>query len=67
MKTALHSNDVHAEFSRYEIGAKIGIHPKGTDTICVLLLQSNFIKKGEGDKIYLTPNGEELVQRLLRE
>lgn len=66
-ETALESGDIHAPFSRYDIGKKIGMHPKGTDTICVLLLQANFVKKGEGDKIYLTKNGEDLVHRLLRE
>ncbi len=66
-ETALEANDVHAQFSRYDIGGKIGLHPKGIDTICVLLLQANFIKKGDEDKILLTKNGEELVHRLLRE
>lgn len=66
-ETALDAQDIHAQFSRYDIGTKIGLHPKGIDTICVLLLQANFIKKGDGDKIFLTKNGEELVLRLLRE
>ncbi len=66
-ETALDANDIHAEYSRYVIGNKIGLHPKGIDTICVLLLQANFIKKGEGDNIYLTKNGEELVHQILRE
>ncbi len=66
-ETAMGAGDLHTPFDRYEIGKKIGMHPKGTNTICVLLLQANFIKKGDGDAIYLTKNGEELALRILRE
>ena len=66
-ESALEAGDIHAHFSRYNIGKKIGMNPKGIDTICVLLLQANFIKKGEGEHIFLTKNGEELAHRLLRE
>ena len=66
-ETALQAGDLHTRFSRYDIGKKIGLHPKGIDTICVLLLQANFIKKGDGDEIFLTQNGENLALRLLKE
>lgn len=66
-EASLEKGDLHAPFSRYEIGHKIGMHPKGANTTCVLLLQANFIKKGEGDDVFLTKNGEALVLRLLHE
>ena len=66
-ETAMQAGDLHAHFNRYDIGKKIGLHPKGIDTICVLLLQANFIKKGDGSNIYLTSNGESLALRLLKE
>jgi predicted transcriptional regulator len=66
-ETASDSGDLYAPFNRYEIGAKIGLHPKGIDTICKLLLQANFVKKSGPIDIFLTKNGEELVLRLLRE
>lgn len=64
-ESAIEKNEVDAPFNRYTIGTKIGLHPKGVDTICVLLLQANFIKKGEDKDVYLTPHGERLVASLL--
>lgn len=56
------NGDVEAHFDRYEIGNRIGLHPRGVDTICTLLLQANFIKKGEGKDVYLTPHGFQFLQ-----
>lgn len=64
-ETAMAAGEIKTLFSRYTIGTKIGLHPKGVDTICTLLLQANFIKKGEEKDIYLTPNGLHLVESLL--
>ena len=51
---------------RYEIGRAIGQNDKGVNTIVNLLAQANFVKKGDGASIFLTQNGLELVQHLLR-
>ncbi|MBS0653129.1 MAG: hypothetical protein JSR39_06310 [Verrucomicrobia bacterium] len=57
----------HEEVDRYAVGRAIGQNDKGIDTISRLLAQANFIKKGEGTSVYLTPHGLNLVQRLLEE
>ncbi len=49
---------------RYEIGHASNVHTRVVDSICNQLLKTNFIKK-EGDDIYLTPNGFNLVKSLL--
>jgi predicted transcriptional regulator len=49
---------------RYEIGRAANLHTRVTDTVCKQLVQTNFIKKGEPDFVYLTPNGLNLVQSL---
>lgn len=62
------ANDLSAEFNKYEIGHRAHINPKGVNAISKLLIQANFIKKGETeDDIYLTPNGERLALRILNE
>jgi len=66
-ETALASGDVYGTFSRYEIGDRAHLHPKGVDTICKLLLQANFIKKAGEEEIFLTKNGEALALRILCE
>ncbi len=62
---AMEKGEIDHHFDRYEVAQKINLHPKGADTICVLLLQSNFIKKGEGKDVYLAENGENLVKSLI--
>jgi hypothetical protein len=67
-RAADEAGDLNASFSRYDIGAKAGIHPKGVNAICKLLIQANFIRKaGQEDLIRLTPHGEQLALRLLGE
>lgn len=56
--------DEEAVFDRYDIGAKAGLTQKGTDTVCNLLLQANFIKKTSKTLVYITPHGRSLVQHL---
>ena len=53
-----------APVDRYAIGHAANVHTRVVDTICNQLLKTNFIKKDE-DKIYLTPNGLNLVKSLL--
>jgi hypothetical protein len=59
--------DPHEEVDRYSVGRAIGQNDKGIDTISRMLAQANFIKKGEGTAVYLTPHGLNLVHRLLEE
>jgi hypothetical protein len=63
-EAAEEKGDLEACFDRYVIGTGIGLHPRGVDTICTLLLQANFIKKGEGKEVYLTENGLRLIREL---
>lgn len=65
-ETALQTGDLHCGVNRYQAGQAIGIHPKGVDTICNLLLQANFVTKGTLDDICLTQNGCRLVEQLLK-
>jgi DNA-binding IclR family transcriptional regulator len=59
--------NVEGRLNKYEVGQKSGLHPKAVDAICRLLVQANFIKKAEEDKIYLTPHGLLLAERLIGE
>lgn len=61
------SGDLQTPLNRYEVGQQIGLHPKGIDAICKLLVQANFIKKSGEFEIILTKNGENLALRLLSE
>lgn len=62
------ANDISTEFNKYEIGRRAHINPKGVDAISKLLIQANFIKKGEEpDSVYMTAHGEKLALRLLDE
>lgn len=54
------------EFDRYVIGQAIGQNNRSVDNIVRMLAQTNFIKKGEDNNIYLTKNGEDLVADLLK-
>ncbi|NDD58158.1 MAG: hypothetical protein EBZ47_02740 [Chlamydiae bacterium] len=56
--------DTFAEVDRYAIGQAIGQNNKSVDNIVRMLAQTNFVKKGEGDSIYLTPQGEKYVETL---
>jgi hypothetical protein len=58
------SGDVESEIDRYLIGRAIGQNNKGIDTIVKHLAQANFVKKGDGDAVYLTAHGLKLAQTL---
>lgn len=51
----------------FAIGRAIGQNDKGAQTIARDLAQANFVKRGEGDTVYLTGNGLRLVESLLKE
>ena len=55
------------EVDRFAIGRAIGQNDKGVTVIVRQLAQANFIKKGEGDSIYLTPHGIQLVMQIAKE
>ncbi|MBS0615845.1 MAG: hypothetical protein JSR58_04760 [Verrucomicrobia bacterium] len=54
---ALRKGDPTTPIDRYEVGKAIGQHDKSVDNIVNLLAQTNFIKKGDGKEIFLTPHG----------
>lgn len=64
---ALEAGEIDTAFNRYQIGEKIGLHPKAVDTICTLLLQANFIKKEGKEAVFLTDNGQHLVEKVISE
>ncbi len=53
------------EIDRYEVGRAIGLNDLGIDTLSRHLLQTNFVKKGKENSLYLTPNGLFLIEELL--
>jgi hypothetical protein len=61
---ALKQEDMDAVFEVNYIGKKISILPTAAKTICVLLAQSNFIKKRGDGEISITSNGIDLVKRI---
>lgn len=62
---AMKHGDVKTPANKYEIGKTLGMHDRAIYTIVRDLLQANFLKKGDGDDVYLTDHGEKLVERLL--
>lgn len=59
--------DPYAEVDRYAVGQAMGQNNKSVDNIVRMLAQTNFIKKGEDNAIYLTPQGERYVDTLLEQ
>lgn len=57
--------DVKTPANKYDIGKTVGMHQTAIYTIVRDLLQANFLKKGDGDEVYLTDNGINLVKNLL--
>jgi hypothetical protein len=57
----------HEAIDRYEIGRAIGQNDKGANVIARDLAQANFVKKADGDAVYLTDHGLRLVHSLLEE
>jgi hypothetical protein len=58
--------DAFQEIDCYAVGKAAGYNDRSVDNIVRMLARTNFIKKGEGDSIFLTRHGEALVQRLLQ-
>lgn len=66
-RLAKEAGDIEMPLSRYAVGEKAGVNEKGTNAICKLLIQANFIRKAEEDEVKLTPHGIKLAERLLDE
>jgi hypothetical protein len=64
-KVAGETGDLYAEFDRFAIGKAIGESERVINNIVRHLAQANFLKKGDGDSVYLTDNGIRLVEELL--
>ncbi len=62
---SLKAGDLETKFNRYDLGQKVGLHDRGINAICKLLMQANFIKKSGETDIYLTKNGVDLAIELL--
>ncbi len=61
---AMKLGDPYQPIDKYFIGKKLGLHDHAIEIICRTLAQTNFIKKEEGSRVFLTPNGESLVHRI---
>lgn len=59
------TGDLENPLDRYEVGARVPLHPRAVNAICRLLVQANFIKKSGEEQIYLTPHGIKLAESLL--
>jgi hypothetical protein len=63
---ALKKGGAQEEVDRFVVGRAIGQNDKGANVIARDLAQANFIKKGQGEAVYLTDHGLRLVQVLLQ-
>jgi predicted transcriptional regulator len=63
-ETAMGLGDISYEVDRYSVGQKMGLHPRGINTICQELTQANFIKKSGATGIFVTDHGVKLIKEL---
>jgi predicted transcriptional regulator len=63
-KMAEASGDKFQEQEIYEVGQAMGQNNRSVDNIVRMLAQTNFVKKGDEGKIYITPHGLSLVEQL---
>lgn len=63
-EAALQKGDPDAEVDRFLVGQKIGLHPRGINTICNELAQSNFIRKRGETGAIVTAQGLRLINEL---
>ncbi len=61
---ALEKGDPYVEIDRYAVGRAVGYNDKAVDNLVRLLLQANFLKKGDGQSLYLTDHGLRLIENL---
>lgn len=48
----------------YQMGAMIGMSQRRVQAITVQLIRTNFIRRCDDDKIFITDHGRRLVERL---
>ncbi len=61
---ALKRGDLFEEINMYEVGRAMGQNDRSVENIVRMLAQSNFLKKGQGNNVYLTKQGEAYVESL---
>ncbi len=64
-KMAIECGDETAEIDRYKVGRAVGMNDRAVDAATQHLLKANFLKKGEGNALYLTSNGLHLIKILM--
>jgi len=52
------------EIDRYVVGRAVGQNDRSVDNTVRMLAQTNFVKKGNGDALYITTQGMSLVEEL---
>lgn len=57
----------HEQIDCLEIARSIGQNTKGAQVIARDLAQANFIKKAEGNRVYLTDHGVKLVLQIMEQ
>lgn len=57
--------DAFEEVDRYAVGRAMGQNDRSIDNIVRMLAQTNFIKKGRGNAVYLTDQGDRFVDSLM--
>ncbi len=55
---------IFLQIDAYVVGQAIGQNNRSVDNIVRMLAQTNFLKKGAGNLIYLTKHGESLVNAI---
>jgi hypothetical protein len=56
--------DPQTEIDRYAAGRAVGYNDRSVDSLVRLLLQANFVKKGDGTALYFTDHGLRLIHHL---
>lgn len=64
---ALLKPDIEDPLDPYKVGQMVGLHKVAVETICKLLIRSNFIKKHGQGEVRITPHGIKLAQQLRNE
>lgn len=64
---ALQLGGPEEEVDRFAVGRAIGQNDKGINVIVRHLAQANFVKKGSGETLHLTPHGLNLVLQIAKE
>jgi Mn-dependent DtxR family transcriptional regulator len=62
---SLKKGSPHLEIDRYEIGRALGYNDRSVNNMVQTLAQTNFLKRGEDNNVFLTEHGLKLVNLLL--